>query len=238
MLLSRLAHSALPASLRASAASSASSQLHAVPRVASAAPRAPSHVAQYSNGSAAPVPPNFAAPNDRAATSSSDRVYTNYYVYKTRAAMCLRLLPPTFAKAQAGKVLERDGTMLLEFATANAAAPGAGNGPAGNVNRTYNWGNKVTFALSPVELGNILAGDAVASDKGLVLWHDPAKLGKTGEPIKKLSLKQLPDGNISFNLTAGPENFSVPVTKGEFEVIKSVAQFAIPRLLGFDAVFE
>lgn len=52
MLLSRLAHSALPASLRASAASSASSQLHAVPRVASAAPRAPSHVAQYSNGSA------------------------------------------------------------------------------------------------------------------------------------------------------------------------------------------
>ncbi|KAG2435106.1 hypothetical protein HXX76_007191 [Chlamydomonas incerta] len=234
MLLSRLAQSVMPASLRASAASS---HRHAVPRPASAASRIPSHIAQYSNGSAAPVPPNFAA-NDRAAAGSSDRVYTNYYVYKTRAAMCVRLLPPTFSKTQAGKVLERDGTMLLEFATANAAAAGAGNGPAGNVNRTYNWSNKVTFALSPVELGNILAGDAVASEKGLVLWHDPAKLGKTGEAMKKLSLKQLPDGNISFNMNAGPENISVPVTKGEFEVIKSVAQFAIPRLLGFDAVFS
>lgn len=38
--------------------------------------------------------------------------------------------------------------MLLEFATANAAAPGAGSGPAGNVNRTYNWGNKVRESIS------------------------------------------------------------------------------------------
>ncbi|KAG2428607.1 hypothetical protein HYH02_014309 [Chlamydomonas schloesseri] len=233
MLLSRLAQSVLPASFRA-AASSVSPVPHAA-RFAVPA-RMPSHVAQYSSGTAAPVPPNFAA-GDRNGSSTSDRVYTNYYVYKTRAAMCVRLLPPTFSKSQAGKVLERDGTMLLEFATANAAAAGAGNGPAGNVNRTYNWSSKVTFALSPVELGNILAGDAVASDKGLVLWHDPAKLGKTGEPIKKLSLKQLPDGNISFNLNAGADNINVPVTKGEFEVIKSVAHFAIPRLLGFGEVF-
>lgn len=75
----------------------------------------------------APVPPNFAAPNDRAATSSSDRVYTNYYVYKTRAAMCLRLLPPTFAKAQAGKVssfLQSATRRLVPWQRVGIARPG------------------------------------------------------------------------------------------------------------------
>ncbi len=31
---------------------------------------------------------------------------------------------------------------------------------------------------------------------------------------------------------------AVPVTKAELEVFKSLANYAIPRLLGFDAVFS
>ncbi|GIL72140.1 hypothetical protein Vretimale_455 [Volvox reticuliferus] len=176
----------------------------------------------------------------RAVTSSaSERTYSDFHIYKTRAAMAVRLLPPIFTSENGYKTRNRDGVMLLEFASANPGQqPNGGPPPAGGINRTYNWANKVSFALSPVELGNILAGDAIGTEKGLVMFHDPAKTGKVGEPVKRLTLKQMQDGAISFSLNAGHDNVSVPVTKGEFEVLKSLAQFAIPRLMGFDAVFQ
>ncbi|GLI64103.1 hypothetical protein VaNZ11_007277 [Volvox africanus] len=171
--------------------------------------------------------------------SASERTYSDFHIYKTRAAMAVRLLPPIFTSENGYKILNRDGVMLLEFASANPGQQANGGPPpAGGINRTYNWTNKVSFALSPVELGNILAGDAIGTETGLVMFHDPAKTGKVGEPVKRLTLKQMKDGAISFSLSAGHDNISVPVTKGEFEVLKSLAQFAIPRLLGFDVVFQ
>jgi hypothetical protein len=56
--------------------------------------------------------------------------------------------------------------------------------------------------------------------------------------MKRLTLKQMQDGAISFSLTAGSDSISVPVSRGEFEVLKSLAHFAIPRLLGFDEIFQ
>ncbi|EFJ52446.1 hypothetical protein VOLCADRAFT_86539 [Volvox carteri f. nagariensis] len=172
------------------------------------------------------------------ATSSTERVYVNFHIYKTRAAMAVRLLPPSFTTENGYKTLERDGVMLLEFANANPGQPSGTAPAAGGINRTYNWSNKISFALSPSELGTMLAGDAIASDKGLVMYHDPTKLGKVGEPMKRLTMKQMPDGAISFSLSAAPDNISLPVSRGEFEVLKSLAHYAIPRLLGFDAAFQ
>ncbi|GLC34574.1 hypothetical protein PLESTB_001246700 [Pleodorina starrii] len=193
---------------------------------------------QQSGGGAEPQQPQ---PQQQQRTNGgpSERVFTNFAIYKGRAAMAVRLIPPAFTTSDSGyRVLDRDGVMLLEFANANAGyGPPASAPPrAGGINRTYNWGAKMTFALTPVEMGEVLAGDKIAGG-GLTLYHDPAKLGRTGEPTKKLTLKQMPDGNISFNISAGPDYIQVPVSKAEFEVLKSVAHYAIPRLLGFDTAF-
>lgn len=63
--------------------------------------------------------------------------------------------------------------MLLEFAHVNNTAP-QGGGPG----RTYDWQNKHYFALSPMELGSVLAA---APGETLKFFHDPAKLGKAGD---------------------------------------------------------
>ncbi|KAG2500995.1 hypothetical protein HYH03_000817 [Edaphochlamys debaryana] len=177
-----------------------------------------------------PAPAQAPAP----AASGTPRFVPNWSIYKTKSAMAVRLIPPTFVASPNGsyQFVDRDGTMLLEFANANSSGP-----VSPGANRTYNWGNKVTFALSATELGNILASDLGASKEGLTLFHDPVKLGKTGEPLKKLNIKAFPDGNINMAVTAGPDNVSVIVSKAEFEIFKSVAHFAIPRLFGFDKLF-
>ncbi|KXZ44322.1 hypothetical protein GPECTOR_69g415 [Gonium pectorale] len=151
--------------------------------------------------------------------------------------MCVQLLQPTWAARPDGsKQLERDGTMLLEFANANPSPAGAPQ-TAGATNRTYNWGSKMVFALSANELGNILSGEVDKAERGITLWHDPAKLGKQ-EPKKKLSINRLPDGALQFQVGNGTESVSVPVSKAEFEVFKSIANYAIPRLLGFNELFS
>ncbi len=63
--------------------------------------------------------------------------------------------------------------MLLEFAHVNQNAP-QGGGPG----RTYDWQNKHYFALSPMELGTVLAA---APGESIKFFHDPTKLGKSGE---------------------------------------------------------
>lgn len=74
---------------------------------------------------------------------SPERVYSTFHVYKTRAAMAVRLIPPGFTSENGYKVLVKDGCMLLEFAVSNPGQqPASTSTSAGNVNRTYNWGSK------------------------------------------------------------------------------------------------
>ena len=83
-------------------------------------------------------------------TVADARVYANFAVYKTKGACSIRPISPSFVEVSAGGSnlkLNRVGSMLFEFANAipSEASP-----------RRYDWENKVTFGLTPVEVGNLL----------------------------------------------------------------------------------
>ena len=83
----------------------------------------------------------------------------DWSVYKGGGAVQAKPLPPTFGRAVSSSgahavKLARPGVVLLE-----AAASVGGGGGGGR--RTYDWQNKVTFALSLQEIGQLLV---LASD--------------------------------------------------------------------------
>jgi hypothetical protein len=92
-------------------------------------------------------------------------------------AVSLKIIPPTFSPAQggSGKVVEREGSLLFEFAPAKA-----------NAAREYDWTKKVTFSLSATECGDVISMD-VSDGKEFV--HDP-NMGSAdaGLLMKKLKL--------------------------------------------------
>ncbi len=71
---------------------------------------------------------------------------------------------------------QRAGTLLLELAQANF---GTGTAPG---ERSYNWANKLTFALSAGELGSIVAGRPIPFDT----LHDPGKGGEVRQAASML----------------------------------------------------
>lgn len=64
-----------------------------------------------------------------------------------------------------------------------------------------------------------------------------------GSVTKQLKINHLPDGkSLMFDMSTGgrapPMRVSVPITRGELGVLKSLASFLIPRLLSFDLAME
>ena len=88
-----------------------------------------------------------------------ERVFASYIVYKSKAAVSIKIIPPTFVSAGANaKKLSREGGLFFEF------APAAGP-------KEYDWGKKGTFLLSAAECGEMLL---LAQGKpGMELFHDP-----------------------------------------------------------------
>ena len=43
---------------------------------------------------------------------------------------------------------------------------------------------------------------------------------------------------VSDKSSSGPINYSIPVGWGEFEVIKSIISYSLPRLLAFDTIWD
>ena len=96
---------------------------------------------------------------------ASERTYTGYNIYKGKAALNIKPIPPSFSKSgKSGRTVSREGSLLLEFA------------PVGSNPREYNWNQKVTFSLSVSECGEILAMDRT---KALEFLHDPNMGGKS-----------------------------------------------------------
>jgi len=166
------------------------------------------------------------------------KAYSKFNIYKGKAAMQVSLIPPTFSGSNKGNsYVSREGTMLLEFANANQNAAPQGPG----ANRTYSWDQKVTFALSALELGSVLSDDG----KGVEFYHDPGKgTPNEGSIRKTLKLQHNQDGSfflsVSYNnnSTSTRQNVSVPISRAEMTVLRSLMNYAIPRLMGFDATFE
>ena len=100
------------------------------------------------------------------------QVYAKFNVYKGKGALQLSLIPPTWKDtAKGGVYVDREGVLFMEFAATNATA----QQQQGYGNRSYNWDQKLVFAMKPTELGHFLDDGLIA--KGFDLFHDPDKGG-------------------------------------------------------------
>eukprot|EP00191_Tetraselmis_sp_GSL018_P024016 CAMPEP_0177626140 /NCGR_PEP_ID=MMETSP0419_2-20121207/30492_1 /TAXON_ID=582737 /ORGANISM="Tetraselmis sp., Strain GSL018" /LENGTH=221 /DNA_ID=CAMNT_0019127169 /DNA_START=123 /DNA_END=785 /DNA_ORIENTATION=+ len=150
--------------------------------------------------------------------------------YKGKGALAVRPIRPTWRSLQGGGIaIERQGTMFVEFAAAVAE-------------RQYDWENKLTFALNAIELGTLMECAGSKNE----FYHDPGKGGRSeGTVSKTLRVEPTPSGNgyffsisVSDKSSRRNTNISVPVSFGEFAVMKQLFQYCIPHLLGFDEAFN
>lgn len=111
-------------------------------------------------------------------SDSGVRTYSSFSVYKGKCALTVKVIPPTFSMiSPTGRRVDRDGTMLFEFA------------PVGNAAREYDWNRKSTFSLSPTECGEFLAMDV---STGVDFFHDPKMGGnEAGNDIKRYRFRSL-----------------------------------------------
>ena len=96
-----------------------------------------------------------------------------------------------------------------------------------------------------MELGELLAFKAagMSAESSLSWTHDPNKGGADeGKVMKSLRISLAPDGRAVFlnvGQTGGASaKVNVSLTLGEFQVLCCVAEYAIPRLLGFDRALD
>lgn len=157
------------------------------------------------------------------------KVFAQHTFYKGKAALSMQPGKPTFkTNADGAVILEKEGSMFLEFAPST--------GP-----RQYDWSRKQILALSVVELGTILG---LTMSESCEFFHDP-NMGSSnaGMVRKSLKVEPMPDKTgffFSFTVANKLENvdlhLTVPVTKGEFAVMRSSFNFIIPYFMGWHAL--
>jgi len=166
-------------------------------------------------------------------TPENPRTFTSYVIYKGKAALSLKPIPPTFASKGSSRIVSKNGGLLLEFA------------PASGV-REYDWTKKGTFLLGPTECGDILTMRP-DNKEGLEFLRDP-KMGspQTGNTAKKLRILPITfiDGRSMFislqisGKSSEPVNFNLPLRVGELAVIQTLISYCLPRFLAFDCVWD
>lgn len=163
------------------------------------------------------------------------RVFADYSIYKGKGALSLKAIKPEWKETATADVgINRAGSMFFEFAPSDQSGAQSGFGE-----RRYEWGKKQTFALSPTEMGGFIVQD------NFQMIHDPGKGRQNeGQVLKTLKVQAMPDGGVMLSLTVKDQqqpaaNFyvGIPLTTAEYGVIKSLANFIIPRALGFDQIF-
>eukprot|EP00667_Euglena_gracilis_P027082 EG_transcript_33208 len=161
-----------------------------------------------------------------AAQANPLKRYSHYTVFKGRAALSVSLVPGTFKETQGGEALDRRGVLMFEFAP-----------KIPNVEHQYDWKQKVSFALNVTECGEVLAGNF--GEKGLAFMHNQTfrpGLEDSNLPIKSLRVSKAPDGKGFFLAVSsgGGASLSLPLSNAEFEVLRILTRFSIPRMLGFE----
>ncbi|KAM7259109.1 hypothetical protein ACFE04_014850 [Oxalis oulophora] len=150
-----------------------------------------------------------------------------YTIYKGKAALSIKPVPPTFTKLDSGSLkVDRKGVMMLTF------TPAIGE-------RKYDWEKRMMFALSTTEVGSLINIGPTTSTE---FFHDPSMLSSSaGQVRKSLKIKALQDGNGYFvslgvvnNLLKTQAQISVPVTTAEFTVMKTACSYALPHLMGWN----
>eukprot|EP00250_Pteridium_aquilinum_P000364 c10400_g1_i1 orf=123-746(+) len=142
------------------------------------------------------------------------RLFAQHTFYKGKAALTIQPGRPTFKTNEEGAmILEREGSMFLEFAPST--------GP-----RQYDWKRKQVLALSVVELGTLLG---LTMSESCEFYHDPHMGSSNAGMVRKsLKVEPMPDKTgFFFNISVANKlenvdaNLTVPVTKGEFAVMRS-----------------
>jgi hypothetical protein len=166
-------------------------------------------------------------------------IYAGYRIYKGKASLAFNSIPPTFRKlpstqdnGQHALTIDRPGVMLLEF------VPSMGE-------RQFDYNRKQVFALSAGEIGEIVA--KTAAGKSCSLIHDPSKFkgnmvdmttsnNRDNTDMKRVNIDPM-DRKDGFFISFNSDNtkISVPITTGEFVVVRQLLLTAIPHLLGFEA---
>jgi hypothetical protein len=163
-------------------------------------------------------------------SSNSNNVFVDYGVYKTKGALKIKCVRPTFETDAGGrKIMKRAGGVLFELASSTAP-------------RAYDWGNKGSFMLSGTEAAEL--ADRMAANAPCSFFHDPGAGGANRGAVNKgFKTEPMPDGSggLFVNLSttsAGNKSFhSVPVSYGESAAIRHILVYLVPRVLGFDEVF-
>lgn len=163
-----------------------------------------------------------------AAATENMKVYAQHTFYKGKCALAIQPGKPTFKTNKDGAfILEREGSIFLEFAPST--------GP-----RQYDWTRKQVLALSVVEVGSLVA---LTMSDSIEFFHDP-HLGTSDAGMVRKSLKVEPMNDRSgfffnFNMANKQDNLdmhlTLPITKGEFAVLRSSFNFMIPFLMGWYA---
>jgi len=183
----------------------------------------------YGSGNDANQPSGTFSPS---ASAPGPRTYCDFAVYKSKAAVKFGVIKPTFEaipNSPGSRQKKRDGGVLLEF------APAVGQ-------RQYDWQNaKQSILLSPLELVELTESLAVLG-KGVNFFHDPGMgTARQGAVTKNLKAEPMPDGSggVFLNLsTSSGAKLNVAVSFAEFCLLRSLAQYLVPRLTGFDEVFK
>ncbi|RWV92904.1 hypothetical protein GW17_00044678 [Ensete ventricosum] len=158
--------------------------------------------------------------------SSSIGRFANYTVFKGKAALSVKPILPDIREldSRSSRTYRNGGVMLTFW-------PAVGQ-------RKYDWEKKQVFALSPTEVGSFIGlGPAESCE----FFHDPSmKSSLEGQVKKSLSISPLSNDNGYFlnisvvnNIQKTNERLSVPVTKAEFTVIRTVLSYVLPHILGW-----
>jgi len=152
-------------------------------------------------------------------------------IYKGKAVLTVEPRAPEFVTLESGAFkIGREGNVFLQF------APAAGT-------RQYDWDRKQIFSLSATEIGTLIS---LGPTESCEFFHDPF-IGRSdeGKVRKVLKVEPLSDGSGHlFNLSVlnmlinMEESIFVPVTKGEYAVLVSLFNFALPYLLGWHTLAD
>ena len=120
---------------------------------------------------------------------------------------------------------ERDGKASPEGAVLIEAAPTSGK-------NTYDWSKKISFALSPDDIGKFLTMIKTSGEILHIYNSKTKKLGlKVGDEDK--------DGNPTWMLSLwegaedAPKNVILPIAAYEMVVLRNLFESAIPAVLGW-----
>jgi len=195
-----------------------------------------------------PPPSTPSSASSSSPFSAGPRVFSSFSVHKSRAAVQLGFQPPRLQQKLSRSginyfVLAKPGALTLSFAPAKATPSTTttqqSQTPPGN---NYDWfSSKQQFYLSIHEIGDLLAFHSFTTANDVRFFHDPhIGTSEEGKLRKELLIKKNgPGKGYFFNISAsanegGKQSISVPITDGEFNVLITLCQQILPKLLAID----